>query len=163
MIKVGIITASDKGSKGQREDTTRLGIKELIQRIDGEIVDYKLIPDDKDLIKNALISMCDCGIDLILTNGGTGLSPRDNTPDATIEVIEKEIPGFAEAMRMKSLEKTPHALLSRAVCGVKGKSIIVNLPGSPKGAKENLEVILPAIPHGLEVLKGVSGDCAKNK
>jgi len=161
MIKVGIITASDRGARGEREDLSGKVIMETVARIDGQVSAYWIVPDDLETIKEAMIKMCDQGIELILTTGGTGLSPRDNTPEATLEVIEKEVPGIPEAMRQKSLEKTPHAMLSRSRAGIRGKTLIVNLPGSPKAVKENLEVILPALPHAIEVLRGQVTDCAR--
>ncbi|MDI3533807.1 MAG: molybdopterin adenylyltransferase [Thermosediminibacterales bacterium] len=163
MIIVGILTASDKGYRGQREDLSGQVIREMVKKIKGEVKYYRVVPDEKDIIKNELIKMCDEGIDLIITTGGTGLSPRDVTPDATLEVIEKQIPGMAEAMRAKGIVVTPHAMLSRAVCGVRGKTMIINLPGSPKAVRENLEVVLKAIPHGIDVLKGQVEDCARGR
>jgi len=161
MIRVGIITASDRGARGEREDLSGKVIMETISQIGGQVSSYWVVPDDLDALKEAMIKMCDQGIELILTTGGTGLSPRDNTPEATLAVIEKEVPGIPEAMRQKSLEKTPHAMLSRSRAGIRGKTLIVNLPGSPKAVKENLEVILPALPHAIEVLRGQVTDCAK--
>ncbi|MDP2961064.1 MAG: MogA/MoaB family molybdenum cofactor biosynthesis protein, partial [candidate division Zixibacteria bacterium] len=128
----------------------------------GEVVKYEIIPDEKEMSKAELIRCCDqLKIDLILTVGGTGFSPRDVTPEATLEVIERKAPGIPEAMRMESLKITPRAILSRAEAGIRGKSLIINLPGSPKGAKENLEVILPDLAHGIEILQGKAGECAE--
>ncbi|NPV43857.1 MAG: MogA/MoaB family molybdenum cofactor biosynthesis protein [Firmicutes bacterium] len=163
MIRVGILTASDKGYRGEREDLSAGVIKELVAKIDGRVESYCIVPDDKDAIKQKLLDMCGSGMDLIITTGGTGLSPRDNTPDATLEVIEKEVPGLSEAMRAEGYKKTPHALLSRGVCGIRGATLIINLPGSPKGVRENLEIILPAIPHGIRVLKGKVSDCGSGE
>jgi len=161
MFKVAIITMSDKGSKGEREDSSGPVIKEMIKDIPAQVIHYEIIPDEGDQIVKALKKCADqLKVDLILTTGGTGLSPRDVTPDATLEVIDKEIPGFSEAMRAESLKKTPHAMISRAVCGIRGSSLIVNLPGSPKSVKENLAVILPALPHALSKLKGDPSECA---
>jgi len=162
MFKVAIITISDRGSKGEREDTSGPLIQEMIKDLPAEVVYYEIIPDEKEKIAEALKKSADrLKADLILTTGGTGLSPRDVTPDATLEVIEKQVPGFAEAMRAESLRKTPHAMISRAVTGVRGSSLIVNLPGSPKSVRENLSVILPALPHALSKLKGDPSECAQ--
>jgi molybdenum cofactor synthesis domain-containing protein len=134
----------------------------LIKGLPAEVIHYEIIPDEKDEIAEALMKSADrLKADLILTTGGTGLSPRDVTPDATLKVIEKEVPGFAEAMRAESLKKTPHAMISRAIVGIRGASLIVNLPGSPKSVKENLSVILPALPHALSKLKGDPEECAQ--
>jgi molybdopterin adenylyltransferase len=158
MIKVAILTLSDKGSKGQREDTSGPAIERLISKIDAEIVHSEILPDERSLIKKKLISLCK-KVDLILTTGGTGVSPRDVTPDATKEVIQYEIPGIAEAMRAEGLKKTPYAMISRAVAGVRGETLIINLPGSPKAVKENLSVILPVLEHTVEKLQGSTADC----
>jgi molybdopterin adenylyltransferase len=162
MFKVAILTISDRGSKGEREDSSGPLIREMVKDLPAEVIYYKIIPDEKEKIIQALKQSVDqLKADLILTTGGTGLSPRDVTPDATWEVIEKEIPGFSEAMRAESLKKTPHAMISRAVTGIRGSSLIVNLPGSPKSVKENLSVILPALPHALSKLKGDPSDCGQ--
>jgi len=156
-----VITISDKGSEGKRVDTTGPTISKMLEEKGFEEKDVVIIPDIMDVIKEKLVSYADNSrVDLIVTNGGTGVSPTDVTPEATREVIDKEIPGMAEAMRMESLKKTPHAMLSRAICGVRKTTLIVNLPGSPRGAKENLEVILPALPHAIEKIKGDPSDCA---
>lgn len=163
-FSVAIITLSDKGSKGEREDITGIKIKEYIEKnLKTSFIRYEMIPDEKDILENMLVDFTDLQqFDLIITNGSTGISPRDIAPDITKRVIEKELPGFAEAMRMKSFEKTPHALISRAMCGTRRNSLIINVPGSPKGALENLETVFPAIPHTIKKLQGDKEDCATN-
>lgn len=160
MIKVAVLTLSDKGSKGLREDISGPAIEKLVKKIDAEIVSYDILPDNKAKIRTKLISLCKKA-DLILTTGGTGVSPRDVTPEATREVIRYEIPGIAEAMRYESLKKTPYAMISRAVAGVRGTSLIINLPGSPKAVKEILSVILPVLTHTIEKIKGSTEDCGR--
>lgn len=161
-IRTAILTLSDKGAAGERADESGKLIGEMITGIDGAVSYYEILPDEKALIVSALIRLSDSGeIDLILTTGGTGVAPRDVTPDATLEVIDRELPGMAEAMRAESLRKTPHAMISRAVAGIRKKTLIVNLPGSPKAVRENLSVILPALPHALEKIKGDPADCGR--
>jgi len=160
MIRTAVITLSDKGSRGERMDESGLLIAELVRSIDASVDHYELLPDEQTLIAAALRRLADSGsIDLILTTGGTGVAPRDVTPEATLEVIERELPGMAEAMRAESLKKTPHAVLSRSVAGIRGRTLIVNLPGSPKAVRENLAVILPALPHAVAKIKGDPEDC----
>jgi len=162
MIKVGILTASDKGSAGERIDESGKVIMNALKRIDAKMADYVVVPDDKDTIAANLVRMADIvGVDLILTTGGTGFSPRDITPEATLSVIDREAPGIPEAMRQKSLQITPKAMLSRAVAGLRGKTLIINLPGSPKAVSECLEVILPVLTHAIEILRGDTGECAR--
>ncbi|MTK11384.1 MAG: MogA/MoaB family molybdenum cofactor biosynthesis protein [Clostridiaceae bacterium] len=162
MIKTAILTISDKGSRGERVDGTGEAIKNTLDSKEYTIEYYKIIPDDMDKIQEELIQLCDeLKVNLILTNGGTGFSKRDVTPEATMKVIEKNVPGIAEAMRSASLKITPKAMLSRAVSGIRGETLIVNLPGSPKGAVENLQVVLPALPHGIEILTGKASECAR--
>ena len=162
MFKVVVLTISDRGSKGEREDSSGPLIRAMVKDLPAEVIHYEIIPDDKEMIIEALKKSADqLKADLILTTGGTGLSPRDVTPDATLKVIEKEVPGFSEAMRAESLKKTPHAMISRAITGIRGSSLIVNLPGSPKSVKENLTVILPALPHALSKLKGDPSECGQ--
>jgi len=162
MFKVVILTISDRGSKGEREDSSGPLIREMVKDLPAEVIHYEIIPDEKEIIIEALKKSADqLKADLILTTGGTGLSPRDVTPDATSKVIDREVPGFSEAMRAESLKKTPHAMISRAVCGIRGSSLIVNLPGSPKSVKENLSVILPALPHALSKLMGDPSECGQ--
>jgi len=160
MFTVGILTISDKGSRGERQDKSGEAIREILSSIDARIVNYDIVPDEKELIAQELISWADeNNLDVILTTGGTGLTPRDITPEATLAVVDRIVPGFAEAMRAESLKKTPMAMLSRAVVGTRGKCLIINLPGSPKAVRECLEVILPALPHAMETLKGQAGEC----
>ncbi len=160
-IHAGVITISDKGSRGEREDRSGPEIIAILKDAGIDVVCIKIIPDEKDLIKETLIAFADKkNIPLILTTGGTGVSPRDVTPDATLEVIDKEVPGMAEAMRQASAAITPHAMISRAVVGIRGRSLIVNLPGSPKAVRENLAVILPALPHAVEKIMGDDAECA---
>ena len=161
-ISVGILTVSDKGSKGERIDTSGGVIKEIVeQKLAALVKKYEVVPDEKGAIIEKLKEMVNDRIDLIFTTGGTGLSPRDVTPEATMEVIEKEVPGIEEAIRMKGLEKTPHSMLSRGVAGVAKGSLIINLPGSPKAVRESLEVVLPAIPHALDIISGRGEECGR--
>ena len=163
MIKTAILTISDKGSRGERVDGTGPAIRNQLEGKGYNISFYKIIPDERLEIEEVLIYLCDeIGVDLILTNGGTGFSERDVTPEATKNVIEKYVPGIGEAMRMKSLAITPKAMLSRSIAGIRRKSLIINLPGSPKGAVENLQFIIDAIPHGIEILKGEATECARS-
>lgn len=163
MIKVGILTISDKGSKGEREDLSGKVIEEVVKKINGEVKYYQIIPDEKDIIQEELIKAVDkLHLDLILTTGGTGLAKRDVTPDATLEVIEKEVSGISEIIRSESFKKTNRAILSRGVAGIRKESLIINLPGSPKGVRESLEIILEVLPHGIEILKGQAAECGRN-
>lgn len=155
MYKIAVLTISDKCSKGQREDKSGKVVQELIGSLPGEVVKYEIIPDEPETIKEKLISCCDdLKVDLVLTNGGTGFTPRDFTPEATKEVIERDVPGIPEAMRTLCLGLTRRAMLSRGVAGIRGKTLIVNLPGSSKGARESLEAILDGLPHGLDMILG---------
>ncbi len=163
MIKVGILTISDKGSRGEREDLSGKVIEEVVKKINGEVKYYQIIPDEKDIIQEELIKAVDkLHLDLILTTGGTGLAKRDVTPDATLEVIEKEVSGISEIIRSESFKKTNRAILSRGVAGIRKESLIINLPGSPKGVRESLEIILKALPHGIKILKGQAAECGRN-
>jgi molybdopterin adenylyltransferase len=161
VFTAAVLTLSDKGSRGEREDLSGKVLAEMLASISGRVETYEVIPDDRQLIEEKLAYYADhLGVDVIATTGGTGVGPRDVTPDATRAVIDKEIPGMAEAMRLAGLQKTPFAMISRAVVGCRGKTLIINLPGSPKGVRENLEAIMKAIPHTLEKLKGDPADCA---
>ncbi|OGW39355.1 MAG: molybdenum cofactor biosynthesis protein [Nitrospirae bacterium RBG_13_39_12] len=159
MITVAVLTMSDKASKGERQDLSGPMIGDMLKVIGAEVKYYEVLSDDKEIIKEKL-SKYSSEVDLILTTGGTGLSPRDVTPEATLEVIDRQVPGIAEAMRAEGLKKTNRSMLSRAVAGVKGRSLIINLPGSPKAVKENLSFILGAIPHAIEKIKGDTSECA---
>lgn len=154
-FRAGVLTISDMGARGQRQDTSGAAIRELIASLEASVDRYQVIADDAALISSRLRAWADeDGLDLVLTTGGTGLGPRDVTPQATLEVIDYEVPGLTEAMRAEGLKQTPMAMLSRAIAGVRGRTLIVNLPGSPRGVRENLSVLLPVLPHALETLRG---------
>ena len=158
---IGVLTLSDKGARGEREDISGQVIREMVASL-GQVTHYQIVPDEVEQIVEVLVDWADARkLDLILTTGGTGLSPRDVTPEATLRVIDWQVPGMAEAMRATSMQVTPHAMLSRALAGVRGQTMIINLPGSPKGVRENLAVVLPALEHGLLKLKGDPSDCAR--
>uniref|UniRef100_A0A831U6B9 Molybdopterin adenylyltransferase n=1 Tax=Geobacter metallireducens TaxID=28232 RepID=A0A831U6B9_GEOME len=160
-MKAAILTLSDKGSRGERADAGGPALAAWLAERGVETVRTEIIPDEADLISARLAAWADAGdVDLVLTTGGTGVSPRDVTPDATLKVLDRVIPGFGEVMRMRSLQKTPHAMISRAVAGIRGQSLIINLPGSPRGAIENLEAVWPAVPHAVEKIQGDTRDCA---
>jgi len=160
--KVGIITLSDKGSRGEREDKSGPAIREMLPTDIYEVVEAIVIPDDFELIKSELIRLSDrVGCELILTTGGTGFSQRDVTPEATLAVATKNAPGIAEAMRAYSLSITKRAMLSRAASVIRNRTLIVNMPGSPKAVKESLEFILDSLKHGLDILCGNDGECAR--
>jgi molybdenum cofactor synthesis domain-containing protein len=160
MFTVGILTISDKGSRGERQDKSGKAIREILSSIDARIVNYEIVPDEKELIVKKLIKWVDeDNLDMLITTGGTGLTLRDVTPEATLAVVDRIVSGIAEAMRAESLKKTPMAMLSRAVVGTRGKCLIINLPGSPRAVRECLEVVLPTLPHAVETLKGQAGEC----
>ncbi|MDA8155505.1 MAG: MogA/MoaB family molybdenum cofactor biosynthesis protein [Actinomycetota bacterium] len=159
MIKAAIITLSDKGAAGQRQDTSADVIKEMLGQAGIETPYYELIPDEKDILREKLLKYA-MQADLVITTGGTGLGPRDITPEVTREILEKEIPGIPEAMRAHGLLKTKRAMLSRAVAGTRGCCLIINLPGSPNAVREGLEAVLDVIPHAVEKAGGSGEDCA---
>jgi molybdenum cofactor synthesis domain-containing protein len=161
-MKAAILTLSDKGARGERVDLSGPALASWLSQRQVEITRTEIIADEADLISAKLAEWADGGeFDMILTTGGTGVSPRDVTPEATVRVLDRVIPGFGEAMRAASLAKTPLAMISRAVSGVRKQTLIVNLPGSPRGAIENLEAVWPAIPHALRKIQGDMGDCVK--
>ena len=160
-MNAAVLTLSDKGARGERQDLSGPALADWLAGKDVRTVRMEIIPDEMELIVAKLKEWGDSGsFDLILTTGGTGVSPRDVTPDATMQVVERLVPGFGEEMRRASLAKTPNALISRAVAGIRKESLIINLPGSPKGAIENLAAIWPAIPHAVSKIKGDQSDCA---
>lgn len=161
MFNAAVLTISDKGWRGERIDMSGRLVAEIISGLPAQVVKYEVIPDEPKMISDKLREWADSGhIDLVLTTGGTGLGPRDVTPEATLAVASRLVPGLAEAMRAESLKVTPHGMLSRAVAGIRKRCLIINLPGSPKAVKENLTAIMPALPHALEVLRGEAEECA---
>jgi molybdenum cofactor synthesis domain-containing protein len=161
MMRTAIVTLSDKGAQGEREDVSGAVIREMIGSIGAAVVHYEILPDDRSRITETLKGLADgASVDLILTTGGTGVARRDVTPEATRDVIERELPGIAEAMRAESLRKTPRAMISRAIAGIRGRTLIINLPGSPRAVRENLAVVLPALSHAIEKIQGDPSDCA---
>ncbi len=153
-IRFGILTLSDRSSRGERADLSGPALTLLIQTQGWSVAKEQILPDDESAIRAALTEWADSGeFDVILTTGGTGFAPRDVTPEATRAVTQRDAPGLAETMRTESLKKTPHAMLSRAVAGIRGRTLIINLPGSPKGAVENLETIMPVLSHAVQLLK----------
>ena len=162
MKRAAIITASDSGYRGEREDLSGPAIKEILEREGYEVISMDILPDDQVMLAGKLQEIADSEkAELILTTGGTGFSERDVTPEATEEVIERKVPGIPEAIRAYSMTITKRAMLSRATAGIRGKTLIVNLPGSPKAVKENLEAVLPVVEHGLEILTGQAGECGR--
>ncbi len=160
-MKAGILTVSDRSSRGEREDASGPALRDWLTERGVKAVRIEVVPDEEDRISDVLRKWADEeGFEIILTTGGTGVSPRDVTPDATRKVVERTIPGFGERMRHRSLEKTPTAIVSRAVAGVRKTSLIINLPGSPKGAVENLEAVWDAVPHTVAKIQGDPSDCA---
>ena len=154
MFTVGILTVSDKGWRGEREDVSGRVAREVLSRLDVSVVKADIVPDEKEVIARKLVQWADKDkLDVIVTTGGTGLTKRDVTPEVTLSVVDRVVPGFAEAMRHESLKKTPMAVLSRAVAGVRGECLIINLPGSPEGVRDCLEAVLPALSHAVETIK----------
>lgn len=160
MIKMGILTASDKGAQGLRKDLSSKVIEELTADV-AELVAYRMVADDREILSKTMVEMMDEGVSLLFTTGGTGFSVRDNTPEATLDVIERLVPGIPEAMRAASMQITPRAMLSRAVAGICKDTLIINLPGSPKACGECLNVIMPSVVHGIEILLGQDSECAR--
>lgn len=161
IFEVAIITISDRGYKKMREDLSGPCIKQILETANYKVVSLDILPDERSLIADKLIELSNSKIPLILTTGGTGFSPRDNTPEATRDVIEKETPGISEAIRAYSLQITPRAMLSRAISGIRKQSLIINLPGSPKAVKECLDCILPTLEHGLKIMLNIDSECAR--
>lgn len=156
MFNLGILTISTKGYAGQREDKSGMVIKDVLAAVEGRVVNYEIVPDDFKMISSKLAEWADEGtIDVLVTTGGTGLSDTDVTPEATLSVVDRVVPGLAEAMRAETFKTTPMAILSRATVGLRKKCLIINLPGSPKAVRECLEVISPTIPHAVDIIKGV--------
>jgi molybdopterin adenylyltransferase len=159
-MRAGILVISDRGWRGERHDKSGQAAKEIISQLNIDIAEYEIVPDDASIISQKLRDWCDeVGLDLILTSGGTGLSARDVTPEATSAVVDKTIPGLTEAMRMETMKIKPEAILSRAIAGSRGKCLIINLPGSPRAVKECLDVIVPVLPHAMDVLGERVTDC----
>ncbi|MFC1566752.1 molybdenum cofactor biosynthesis protein B [bacterium] len=164
MYTLGILTISDKGSQGDRTDESGKALKDIFTKNGCSLKHYEIIPDDKDLISKKLMNLTDeLHLDLVLTTGGTGFSNRDNTPEATLEVIEKNAPGISEAIRAYSMTITKRAMLSRGISGIRKKTLIINLPGSPKAVKEISDFILDTVAHGLDILKGTASECARGE
>jgi molybdenum cofactor synthesis domain-containing protein len=162
-MRAAIVTASDRGARGEREDASGKVLQDMLETNGVVVAHYRIVPDEIEALAHTLVAMADKGMDLIFTTGGTGLGPRDVTPDATLKVIHRRVPGIPEAIRAESLKKTNRAMLSRAEAGVRGKTLIINLPGSPKAVQECLEVVLPILPHAVEVLRGAQLDCARDR
>ena len=162
MFQAAIITASDKGSQGLREDVSGQVVREILEQNGYYVVQQIILPDDRQQLAAEMERIClTHEADLILTTGGTGFSPRDWTPEATLDVVERQVPGIPEAMRLNSLQITKRAVLSRAVAGIREQTLIINLPGSPKAVRENLEYVITELAHGLEILRGEAGECAR--
>lgn len=162
MYKVGIITASDKAAIGEREDKSSQVIQEMVKEQGWEVTEYKVLPDNQELLENIMVDWCDNKkVDLLITTGGTGFAKRDITPEATRAIAEKLVPGIGEAMRYYSLKITNRAILSRGIAAIRKSTLIINLPGSPKSVKENLEAVIGGLDHGLAILKGEDSECGE--
>ena len=162
LYRIGVITASDKGAKGEREDQSGRVIQEIAHAWGYEVASYRVLPDEKDALEKELKRLCDeLKVNLVLTTGGTGFSPRYCMPEATLNVVERTVPGIPEALRRYSLTITKRAMLSRAAAGIRGKTLIINLPGSPKATREHLEYLMDTLGHGLDILTGRDGECAQ--
>jgi len=158
-LRVGILTVSDKGARGERADTSGEAIREMLAPLEATVEHYEVVPDEREVIASRLREWADkADLGLIFTNGGTGLSPRDVTPEATLEVVERLVPGMAEAMRQEGIKHTPMAVLGRGVVGVRGRTLIINLPGSERGVRQNLAYLLPVLAHAVEMVRGEAGD-----
>ena len=163
-IRMGVVVVSDKAARGEREDRCVEAIKKVLPPAEAGVVESMVVPDEIEEIQAAVKLLIDeRGLELVVTTGGTGLGPRDVTPEALLPLLDKEIPGFPELMRAKGFEKTPTAVLSRSIAGVRGTSLLIALPGSPEGAAESLEVLWPAIPHAVEVARGEAAECARRR
>ena len=161
-LKIAVITVSDKGYRGEREDRSGKYIVDYFKEKGWEVSDYTIVPDETDIIRDKLIDICDTEkANLIITTGGTGFSLRDITPEATEEVIEKKVPGFSEMLRIEGQKKTPRAILSRGVSGIRKNTLIINIPGSIKGVKDSLELIYRSLPHGIDILAGRDAECGQ--
>ncbi len=159
-FRAAILTVSDKGAAGEREDTGGAMLVRLVTTLPAQVVAHEVVPDELAAIRAKLIAACDQRqVDLIVTTGGTGTAPRDVTPEATVAVIERNVPGLAEIMRMDGYRKNPRAVLSRGVCGIRGRTLIINLPGSLRAVTEAWEILLPLLPHALDKLRGDPADC----
>ena len=162
MKRVAVITASDKGYKGEREDLSGPAVKEIVEAAGYQVVSMDILSDDREMLGARMAEIADLGLaELILTTGGTGFSQRDVTPEATEDVIERRVPGIPEAMRAFSLTITKRAMLSRATAGIRKRTLIINLPGSPKAVRESLEVVMDSLGHGIEILTGEAGECGR--
>jgi len=160
-IRAAVVTVSDRSFRGIRPDGSGPAVEGMLRSLPAEVVQRIVVPDEIPIIRRALLHLCDAlGLDLVVTTGGTGVDPRDVTPEATRTILDREVPGMAEAMRADSQTRIPTAMLSRALVGIRGMTLIVNLPGSPEGARENLAVLLPVLPHAIGKIRGDGGDCS---